>query len=368
MPTTRQRVAMIAMQAGEQWSAGKVDRIVQQINQGDRTATSVYLDVLARLGRPVDQAFLGRIEDRPPGDFTTQAEDAATAAQATPTQTQPPTPQGPSRADFAVQARALYPWIPAALLDVFVDAWVEHGDPNMAMAALRADSRYGSFFPGNRREDGTVRNTESEYLSTFEAYRRDTAAYGIDPGSLQDKFVELYENGVSAREWRENRLAPLYVDIISKSDQIRAFYAQTVGATSVSDTALLWSALDGKTPAPVFEQRIRTAQVGGTASEFGFTRTVSEAERLSKFGLDERAARSLYSQAAEALPTLSALSARFGDPNDPLTIEDYEDALVVRDADELATLGRLVRQGNVEFGGLGVARDQAGNQRGLLSR
>lgn len=269
--------------------------------------------------------------------------------------------------EFARRARALFPWIPEALLGVFVDAWIEFGDPDMAMAALRQDSRYDTFFAGNRREDGSVRMSEADYLSTVEGYDRRLRSYGVDPADFADRKRGLIEGEVSANEFGR-RLDGLYLNVVTQGDQIRQFYAQTTGATGLSDTALFASALDGKISAPEFEKRIRTAQVGGTAAEFGFARSVAEASRLESFGLDAQAARGIYSEAAQNLPTLSALNARFGDPNDPLTIDDYENALVVRDPDELMTLTRLVRQGNVEFSRYGVATDQSGAQRGLLAR
>lgn len=339
------------------WDHAKQVQIATQVLKGQRTYDEALTSARDRVSRDQPLEPDSPLEPRQPE---------------TPREPDPPDPpeepEQPEPRDFEREARALFPWIPNALLGVFVDAWVEMGDPNLAMAELRADPRYPTYFAGNRRDDGTVRLPEAEYLSNMEAYARDLAGYGVDPADFQEQFVGLIEGDVSPQEFRNDRLAPLYLEVVSNSDQIRAFYAQIVGATSLSDSALFASALDRSTPAHVFEQRLRTAQIGGTRNEFGFGTTTSEAERLESFGLDEQAARSLYAQAAQDLPTLSALSARFGDPNDPLTIDDYEEALVVRNPGELATLTRLVRQGNVEYGGLGVATDQTGAQRGLLSR
>jgi len=93
-------------------------------------------------------------------------------------------------------------WLSGALLDTFVEHWSKTGDPNLAMAAVRRSSEYDRRFPGNRREDGSLRHDEQTYMSTREAFRRTTAEYGL--GGLTDQqVVGLFEGEVTSREFAQ---------------------------------------------------------------------------------------------------------------------------------------------------------------------
>ncbi len=416
---TAAQVKAIAAQFGETWSTAKVNQIVTQISRGQRTLDSVRTDVATRLGLgntgtpaatipataqgPVGSdgytpIFMvspnGTVTQVGPGEIDSLLQNGwkwPTAAQQTATSDamrannpgyyNPGLAAGGAAAeddaskttprDYRSEARLLFPWIPAELLDVFVAAWAQYGDPNLAMAALRQDSRYDSFFPGNRRQDGTVRKTEAEYLSTMEGYDREMAAFGLNGADFQTQKVRAFTNDRSPNEVASD-LSAVYVGIVTHGDAIRKYYADTIGATGLSDAALLGSAVtfhDAKVSPVEFQRKISIAQIGGTGAEHGFTIAQQEAARLASFGLDEAAARTLYTRAQKDLPTLGDLQARFNDPNDPLTVEDYTNAIVLNDPHELGIISRLFGQERSQFskGGL-LATDRAGGQTGLLAR
>lgn len=140
------------------------------------------------------------------------------------------------------------------------------------------------------------------------------------------------------------RLTTLSNEILGgdRAEQIRQFYANNYGITGLSDGAILASAFTTGTPPHVFEQRIRAAQVGGTAARFGFDRSREEAERLASFGLDLPGARELFSEAQTRVPMLERLRQRHLDPTDPFDIEAFERAIVFRDPTERRRIGRLL--------------------------
>ena len=108
---------------------------------------------------------------------------------------------------------------------------------------------------------------------------------------------------------------------------------------------------------------------GGEAKFRGFDLAREEAERLNTFGLDQQAARTLFGQAQSELPKLNDLVARFNDPNDPLTIEDFADAVVLSDADQAQRIGRLYGQQRSLYSEQDLfARSEGGGLSGLLAR
>lgn len=270
-------------------------------------------------------------------------------------------------ADFLADARRLFPWIPEALLSTFSSAWEKYGSTDLALAELRQSPNYDQFFAGNRRPDGTVRLPEAEYLSTLDAYRTRFASYGLPPNLFASQFKTLVEGDVSPDELGR-RLDEVYVGVAAKGDTIRSYYADNFGAGDLSDAALFASAISQQSPL-VLEHQIRAAQVGGTARQFGFDRTVQEAQHLADFGLDQAAAQKLYSQAADQLPKFADLVGRFNDPGDPLSAKDFENALVFQDPAALARFARLSSESAAAFSPEGLHRvDNAGRVGGLRQR
>lgn len=264
-------------------------------------------------------------------------------------------------------ARRTFPFIPEAILRVFADAWAELGDVGLALSAMRQSPRYDEFFPGNRRPDGTVRLGESEYLSTVEGYRRRLGEFGVPVGSVltAEKQRQLIEGEVSAAEFGD-RLNRAYTQVVANIAPVREFYAREFGAGGLSDAAIFASAITpGRSPLE-FQRDIATAQVGGEAARAGFDLAVDEAERLRSFGLDQEAARSMFTQAQAQLPRLNELIARFNDPDDELTLDEFAEAVVIRDPDQLRQIERLFGRQRAAFSPTGsVAGDRSGRLLGL---
>ncbi len=117
-----------------------------------------------------------------------------------PPEEEPPEEEPPEEIDFERKVAELYPWLPPELVKVFADAWADTGDQQQALARMRADPLYDKFFPGNRREDGSLRMTEAEWFSTREAYRRLFIEFGLNPDLFESRFQELMEGSVSPNE------------------------------------------------------------------------------------------------------------------------------------------------------------------------
>lgn len=276
----------------------------------------------------------------------------------------------PDQMSFFEQAKLLFPFIPDALIGTFAEKWEEFGSRDLALQAMRQDPRYNNFFPGIKREDGSLRMTEQEYLSTVESYKRQLGQFGVPVSAVlnQGKVEQLIRGEVSAQEFGQ-RVSQAYTQLVTNIDQVREFYATNFGAGGLSDAALFASALDpGRSPLE-FQREIEQAHIGGEAAMRGFGVDVGETARLQSLGLDQVAARRLFGQAQGQLPRLNELLTRFNDPDDEVTLEEFSDAVVISDPEQMRQFGRLFGRSSASFSPTGrVSMDRSGALAGLLER
>lgn len=280
-----------------------------------------------------------------------------------------PGPEGTTRS-FKQITREMFPWLDESLVDIYADAWADPGIPDPWME-VRQSKQYREAFPGNLRDDGSVRYSEIKYMQNIDSYREVFAEYGIPPDSFNQKFADLIENRVERGEL-EQRLGRTYEMVVSQGDDIRRFYADNfVDGGELSDTALLMSAIDDSGQSPVaFEHQLRAGQVGGAAAQFGFDIAVSDAMRMSGFGLNAQAARQFFGRAKDLLPKIGSLIERHNDSNDPFDLRDLEEALILQDPEEMSQIERLFAAESSSFSPTSgtFARTQSGGTPGLRPR
>jgi hypothetical protein len=245
----------------------------------------------------------------------------------------------PEPIDFERRVAELYPWLPPELVKVFADAWAETGDQEQALARMRADPLYDQFFPGNRRDDGSLRMSEAEWFSTREAYRRLFIEFGLNPDLFEGRFQELMEGEVSPTELA-GRLGGAYERIITNIPQVKEFYARMFGL-EMTDAAIFASFLDPDISAAILDRSISIAQVGGEGLARGFDVTDAFAGRLADAGVDQLAARQLFTDAEGRVPTLNELARRFSDPDSDFDIEEFADVSIFGDATQRRRIRRL---------------------------
>ncbi|MFQ5524366.1 MAG: LysM peptidoglycan-binding domain-containing protein [Acidimicrobiia bacterium] len=217
---------------------------------------------------------------------------------------------GSERVNFRARAQALYPFLPAELLDIFARAWAETGDVSLALAQTRADPAYDRFFPGIKRDDGSLRLSEAEYLSRMDGYKLILGQFNLNPEVFQNRLVEAIEGELSVGEFA-SRMSAAYSQIISFLPQAREFYASNYGL-ELTDEAIFASFIDPDLGNAVLSQRIAVSQIGGAAAAAGFNLDLTFAERIRQRGLDFGQAQGFFDQAREQIPTLGRLAQRFG--------------------------------------------------------
>lgn len=268
--------------------------------------------------------------------------------------------------DYREMARALMPWLPVDLLNIYADAWAEHGDAQVALGKVRQSPVYDSFFPGNRRENGSLRYSEQEYFAIREGMLDKLDDYGLNPALYESKIGNLIGGDVSPQEFGA-RVDALWERVVNATPEEKAAAAAEFGVGTMSDEAFLGIALDPDIGNEVLDRRISVSQITGRARRFGFQRSRDRIEELMNAGLDPEVARQFFGQAATAVPRLSAMASRFNE--DPFGIGEFEEAFLFGDVEDQQTVSRLQsRERSLFSSASDVQQDQTGALVGLRRR
>jgi hypothetical protein len=282
-----------------------------------------------------------------------------------------PTPSAPAPStpafDYEGAAKLIAPWLPDALVAVFASAWAQYGDPDIALAAVRQDASYDSYFPGIKRPDRSLRMTEQEYMAQRDAYSILLLEYGINPAIFENRFTNLIAGDVSADEFA-TRLESAYTQIVSNFDQVRQIYSQYYGI-EMTNEAIFASFIDEDVSQAILDRRIAVAQVGGAAAVQGLGLTANYAERLVNAGLSQSEALNFFGRAANQLPTLSRLATRYNDPDSSVDVTEFADFGIFQDPTQTARFRRLLAAETSSFTAQEFARfGQSGTIEGLEQR
>jgi hypothetical protein len=125
---------------------------------------------------------------------------------------------------FLQEVRALLPWLPESLIKVYADAFSESQNADQALAEVRASEDYEQFYPKNKREDGTVRLSESDYAAVKESFGLTIQDYGMNPDYFENTFATLIEKGISPNTFRQ-RVATASEGILQNIPAVKDYYA-----------------------------------------------------------------------------------------------------------------------------------------------
>ena len=264
--------------------------------------------------------------------------------------------------------RYLFPSWPDELLRIYAEQWIETGDSTLALARTRAADSYEQYFPGIRREDGSLRMNEGEYLSALDLFNAEIESLGINSDLFRDTFTQLVEGDVSPREML-SRIESAFVTVVDRAPEIIQAYAEQSGLTDLSQEAIIASFLDPNVGEQILNRRISMAEISGQAAIRDFDLDLDLVERLYEVGISTADATSSFSAAADALPVLNVLARRHNDPDDDFDIEEFVGAQLLDDPFQRRRMRQLLAQERSLFTDVGsVARDRGGAVRGLVMR
>lgn len=271
--------------------------------------------------------------------------------------------------EFLRKARALYPGLPDSFINLYAQYWEDTGDAQQAISQTRQDPQYDNIFPGNKTERGQIRYDEVTYFALEDSYIGTLAEYGIPRATslniLQDRFVNLLENEVSANEFRQ-RVAAVYQGIQQNIPEVQAFYADNFDI-DLDEQSIFLGALDPTVGEDIVSGKITAAQIGGEARRAGFTISLEEAERIQQSGLSQTEARRLFARAESQLPRLQQLQAEQGiEEPQRITLQEFTEAAVFQSPEELEQIQRLEAQQASRFAPVGGAARQGRRILGLV--
>jgi hypothetical protein len=262
--------------------------------------------------------------------------------------------------------RFLFPWLPEAAVQVYYDSYIESGSA-VGWEAVRRDSRYEQWFPGNLDENGQPRYDESQYASIREGYRDVLRSVGITATDLfEDQFTRLMEGEVTPPEFSA-RVNDVFERVVSASEAIQSYYSDNYGVEGLTIPALLAGALDPNVGSMILSQQISAAEIGGEALESGFNLTMNRVEELVGSGMTRASANELFQEAEGLLPVLNTLATRHNDPDDDFDLEEFIAADFFKDPQQNLRMRRMISQERAMFrGGQSYATDREGGLSGLV--
>lgn len=259
--------------------------------------------------------------------------------------------------------RAEFPWLPDPLLDVLADEYVDTGDPAQAQRAMRLAPEYEQFFPGNRREDGTLRYDELSYLTYVDRAKGALASINVNPDLFEEDIIRAIENDLQVSQV-EARIDAAYERIIDRAPEVREFYATNFGI-ELSDAAIVASVLNPEIGTAILEGRLSSAEIGGQAALRGFGIDLQLADQLRQRDVTGPQAGEIFGAAAESVPILDVLARRHGDPNDDFDLNDFLAASIFDDPVERRRIRRLIQQERESFSTGAFGRSEGGAITGL---
>lgn len=241
-----------------------------------------------------------------------------------------------------------------------------------ALEWVQQSPEYDVVFPGNKREDGSIRYSEDEYLAVIESYQDTLISVGLEPSTFSELFPGLIEGNVSGDEFRVERVEPMYDLIIERGQAAIDRYAQDWNLDMTVE-AILAAALDPQgIGSKILNRQISISSLRYESDRLLGSETTNQyldlAVDMYEAGTTQPEAVRMYEKARTALPVLSALARRHADPDDTFDLDEFAIATLYNDPEESRRMRRLVAQESSLFtGGSAVdfAKSRAGGVAGL---
>jgi len=240
----------------------------------------------------------------------------------------------PTKADAA----ALYPYFPSNILDDLIMKWTETGSIDIALATVRGSDAFARAFPGIRREDGSLRMTELQYLELKDSMKDQLRNYNLNPDIFADEIVEAIGGDVNIEEFSA-RLQFGYEQLINNKDQVLEVFNEQYGY-GLDETALFAMFISPDISQAVLENQILVSQILAEAEIAGTTIGLTTAEKFVEADISQRDAASVFSRTEELSGLMRVGSAR----GIGITEEDIATGLAGLSPQELSLIRRTQAQ------------------------
>ena len=273
-------------------------------------------------------------------------------------------PVTPSGLTTKEEAKLRFPYLDERLIEVYVQGFVETGDRNLALLKMRSDPLMETVYPGIRKNDGTLRMTEQEYIVAKEFMELELRNYNLNPQVFGEDIVDAISGDVSQQEFSE-RLQAGYQNIVQNIPQVKQVYLREFNL-DLNEESIFGMFISPRLSTAVLDNQIRQSQILAEAETALGTRalTVQVARGLQQQGLTQAQARRGFQGAAALLPGLSQGAERFG--RGDITATEYVEATELGDQGVAERIRRIESQiTSASSAQAGAARTRTGEVVGL---
>ena len=258
-------------------------------------------------------------------------------------------------------AQALFPYFPGNILNIILDSWVDSGSIDLAIAQGRASDDYAKTFPGIKREDGSLRMTEIQYLEVKDAMKDSLRNYNLNPDIFQNEIIDAIQGDVDIQEF-QGRLQFGYEQLINNRDVVLEVYRAEYGM-DLTEEALFAMFISPDIATSVLENQILVSQILAEAEVADITLGKSTVQDFISAGISQEQARGLFRE-TEQLSGLTGVAAQMGQD---LSEEDIASGLAGLSPEQLGLIksaeARSASQSAVQAG---AATTQTGQVTGLI--
>ncbi len=258
-------------------------------------------------------------------------------------------------------AQALFPYFPGNILNIILDSWVDTGSIDLAIAQGRASDDYAKTFPGIKREDGSLRMTEIQYLEVKDAMKDSLRNYNLNPDIFENEIIDAIQGDVDIQEF-QGRLQFGYEQLINNRDVVLEVYRAEYGM-DLTEEALFAMFISPEIATSVLENQILVSQILAEAEVADITLGKSTVQDFISAGISQEQARSLFRE-TEQLSGLTGVAAQMGQD---LSEEDIASGLAGLSPEQLGLIksaeARSASQSSIQAG---AATTQAGQVIGLI--
>lgn len=243
--------------------------------------------------------------------------------------------------------------------------WIQQGvsDSNQLQILVEGTTEYQQKYGAvnqSRIASGLAPLTPAEQLATKEQYRQTMSQYGLPASfySSDSELQTLLSADISPSELSDRAQMASTLVNSSPPSALAAFnsYYGTTGAGGA-----VAALLDPTKADSVLQNEVAAAQIGGTASDSGYSLSASRAGQFVQSGVTLAQARQAYQQIAQRAPTDQAIANRFGMS---FGQDDEENASILGQADATRKQQLLYSEEAAQFGGHGSSSAGSTNDAG----
>ena len=229
-------------------------------------------------------------------------------------------------------ASALFPYYPGNILNIILENWITTGDINLAVAQGRASDDFAKAFPGIKREDGSLRMTEIQYLELKDAMKDELRNYNLNPDVFANEITEAIAGDVDIQEFK-GRLQFGYEQLINNRDIVLEVYRAEYGM-DLTEEALFAMFISPEIATSVLENQILVSQILAEAEVADVSLGKATVQEFISAGIGQEQARALFRETEQ----LTGLTRVAGAAGMELTEEEIATGLAGLSPDQLGLI------------------------------